>query len=173
MNYNKTMIEHVENLISQTDCKKLRLYHINSSNNCIFNWWCYDLKAICHLNLYAFPLPAIEIKDGKLTIYTFYKCSKQHAIAEALIRYLSADHIWANDTYWYFTYTSIDPIKDALMTVENIELTIEKENINKEFLLDTIEKNLEWIDGLNLKNRVQITLENRQIDSMIKSIDKM
>lgn len=59
----------------------------------------------------------------------------------------------------------------ALSTVENIELTTK--NVSREFLLDIIERNLEWIDKLNLKNRVQNAIENKQIDSMIKSIDEM
>lgn len=59
----------------------------------------------------------------------------------------------------------------ALSTVENIELTTK--NVSREFLLDIIERNLEWIDKLNLKNRVQNAIEKIQIDSMIKSIDEM
>lgn len=59
----------------------------------------------------------------------------------------------------------------ALSTVENIELTTK--NVSREFLLDIIERNLKWIDTLNLKNRVQNAIDNKQINSMIKSIDEM
>lgn len=110
----------------------------------------------------------IEDTADKLIIYKYYKCSKQHSIVEALLKYLCIDYNCFYNPYWFSERTLLDI---ALSTVENIELTTK--NVSREFLLDIIERNLEWIDKLNLKNRVQNAIENKQIDSMIKSIDEM
>lgn len=164
------IVRNIESLITSNDCKKFHLFHIY--NSILYQYiWRYDLSYINNASYYSQCLPVIVVEvtssEHKLLMYNYYECKQDDNIVEVLTNYLSV-----NETTYKDSCCLDESSMDSALTKVKYTVLTEK-NVNKELLIDILEKNLKWINDLQLNTRIQNKLENKQIDSMIKSIVEM
>lgn len=165
MNLSKVM-RTFDNILSKDKLDRLRICRIMTSYR---HGWLYKTgMTSCHNNT-DISIRGIELANMSLPILYQYYCTDKQTIdrfVENLIVY-SALTLSNDVTSVKFSETLMQKIQ-LYKKVDKIALT--DELLNRNFLIDQLEKNREFIDKLNLTHRVIEYLEKLDREQQLKLI---
>lgn len=164
---NDKVVKQLKQILDIDYCQKIGLFTSEFSPT-----WYYDTSVVSSININnLYCLPSIIKHNDDMTILKYYTLDidKTDALTKALADYIYERMLKLSTRR--ISMTTLSALSDALKQVDEEILT--EDNVNREFITEIIESNFKWLNSPSLKHMLQTTIEEKNREHMIRSIDNM